>query len=407
VKPSSAISRSHLSARIAVVLAALVALVAVFAPAASAAKVAKGPRGNAFYEPPSKVPKGHGKLIWARKSTGLVPLEGAAWTKNVLYTSKSPQGDQIAVSGSVAVPEGKAPKGGWPVITWAHGTTGVADVCAPSRNSESSPAKDYISYINPDLTQFLEAGYAVLRTDYQGLGTPGPHPFLIGKSEGRGTLDIVGAADQLSNKISSDYVIAGHSQGGHASLFAAGMADDYVPDLGLHGSLVYAPASHLKEQATLLPALTAPSSLTALATLVIYGTQTANPRVDAEQIMTPETYAFFPDLNTVCEPQLAQTDSLGGIAPADLIRDDANRNAIYKVLTNNNPNVVSSEPILMAQGTADSTAPPVFTDQLAAELTDGGNDLDYIRYQGVDHGSIVTAAMPDAMEFLDENLPAG
>jgi hypothetical protein len=104
----------------------------------------------------------------------------------------------VAVSGSVAVPTGKPPKGGWPVITWAHGTTGVADVCAPSRDFAGTPNPTGETYINGDLSAWLAAGYAVLRTDYQGLGTPGKHPYLIGKAEGRGVLDIVQAARESS-----------------------------------------------------------------------------------------------------------------------------------------------------------------------------------------------------------------
>jgi hypothetical protein len=94
-----------------------------------------------------------------------VPLANSKYTKLVLYSSRTPQGAKDAVSGSVSVPRGKPPKGGWPVITYAHGTTGVADVCAPSRNSVTNPAQPYISYIYPDLNEWLRAGYAVVQTD--------------------------------------------------------------------------------------------------------------------------------------------------------------------------------------------------------------------------------------------------
>src|SRR5262245_10539363 len=97
---------------------------------AKKASVVKGPKGLAFYRPPKRLPNQHGTLIWARKAAGLVPLADAKYTKLVLYSSRTPQGTRDAVSGSVAVPKGKPPKGGWPVITFAHGTTGVADVCA-------------------------------------------------------------------------------------------------------------------------------------------------------------------------------------------------------------------------------------------------------------------------------------
>jgi hypothetical protein len=70
--------------------------------------------------------KAHGDLIWARKLTGAAVAPGAASTKVVLYRSQGVDGKATAVSGIVALPKGKAPKGGWPVITYAHGMTGLA-----------------------------------------------------------------------------------------------------------------------------------------------------------------------------------------------------------------------------------------------------------------------------------------
>src|SRR5512132_723555 len=217
-----------LPARRAIALAAIaLAAVIVFAAASQRAEakgdavVRKGPKGLSFYKPPKGIPKQHGTLIWARKATGLVPLADAKYTKLVLYSSRTPQGAKDAISGSVSVPKGKPPKGGWPVITWAHGTTGVADICAPSRDGLDPSANTGETYINGDLNAWLKAGYAVIRTDYEGLGTPGKHPYLIGTSEGRSVLDIVAAARQLDPNISKRYLISGHSQGGHAALFAA------------------------------------------------------------------------------------------------------------------------------------------------------------------------------------------
>ena len=148
------------------------------------AKVAKGPRGLAFYKPPKKLPRQHGTLIWARKASGLVPLQDARFTKLVLYTSRTPQGKNVAVSGSVALPRGKPPKGGWPVISWAHGTTGVADVCAPSRDFEGTPNPTGEAYINPELNAWLAAGYAVLRTDYQASGRRASIPTSSARRRG-------------------------------------------------------------------------------------------------------------------------------------------------------------------------------------------------------------------------------
>jgi fermentation-respiration switch protein FrsA (DUF1100 family) len=371
-----------------------------------ATKVVKGPKGLKFYKPPKGLPKQHGQLIWARPATGLVPLQNARYTKLVLYSSRTPQGAKTAVSGSISVPRGKPPKGGWPVITWAHGTTGVADVCAPSRNSVTNPAQPYISYIYPDLNAWLAAGYAVLQTDYQGLGTPGPHAYLVGTAEGRSVVDIVSAARQLDPMIGKRYLIAGHSQGGQSALFAAGLAQSWQPKLKLRGTVAFAPASHILDQEALLPALTAPSSLTALATLIISGASTQSTSIDVNKVLSDPVLQFYPLLESQCLSQLGQSNELGGIPPSQLERPGADLSAVRPVLAAMNPAVKTVPPILVEQGTADTTVFPFLTDQLVTELQGLGDQLTYTKYPGVDHGGVVTAGEAQALAFFQQLLPA-
>jgi pimeloyl-ACP methyl ester carboxylesterase len=368
-------------------------------------KITKGPKGLSFYKPPKDLPKQHGSLIWARKASGLVPLADARYTKLVLYSSRTPQGAKDAVSGSVSVPKGKAPKGGWPVITYAHGTTGVADICAPSRNSLSNPAQSYISYIYPDLNAWLQAGYAVLQTDYQGLGTPGKHPYLVGEAEGRSVLDIVTAARQLDPKVSKRFLIAGHSQGGQSALFAAGEASSWTPRLRLRGTVAFAPASHILDQAALLPALTTPSPLTALATLILDGASTQSKAINVNALLSDEVLQFYPLLQSQCLSQLAQSNELGGIPPSHLERSGADVSALNPVLAAMNPLVTTTAPILIAQGTADTTVFPNYTDKLNTELVNAGDQVTYKKYPGVNHGGVVTAGEPDALAFFQQLLP--
>ncbi|HEY6636832.1 MAG TPA: lipase family protein [Solirubrobacterales bacterium] len=369
------------------------------------AKVTKGPKGLKFYKPPKKLPKQHGTLIWARKATGLVPLADARYTKLVLYSSRTPQGAKTAVSGSVSVPKGKPPKHGWPVITWAHGTTGVADACAPSRNSVTSPAQAAISYINPELNDWLRAGYAVVQTDYQGLGTPGKHPYLIGEAEGRSVLDIVSAARRLDPKIGNRFLISGHSQGGQSALFAAGEASTWTPKLRLRGTVAFAPASHILEQVPLLPALTTPSSLTALATMILDGASTQSSAINENALLSDEVLAFYPLLQSQCLEQLATSSELGGIPPSHLIRSGADLTPVNPVLAGMNPLVRTAAPILIAQGTADSTVFPVYTDQLKDELVHAGDQVTYNKYPGADHVGVVTSGEADALAFFQQMLP--
>lgn len=367
----------------------------------------KGPAGLKFYKPPKKLPAAHGKLIWQRKAGGSVPLKSAAVNKLVLYTSKSTAGKMVAVSGSIAVPKGKAPKGGWPVISYGHGTTGIADKCAPSRNTKGGIADPYISYTDPQMNEWLKAGYAVARTDYQGLGTPGLHPFLVGVPEGRSVLDIVSASRQLGLKISNKYLIAGHSQGGHAALWAAGLAASYGKGIKLKGTVAYAPASHFKEQASYLPGLTSPNGLTALATLLVRGMTVAYPEIDPQAALSDPVLAFYPQTKTKCLSELGQPDNLAGIAPSELIRDGYDMTPLYGILGAQNPAVTTSAPILLAQGTADSTTFPFLTDMLNTELDANGDNVDYKKYEGVDHGGVVAAAESDALAFFESRLPGG
>ncbi len=401
--------RSKLCARTQwVAIGLLCAAVLISMAAASSAHAAKtGPAGNAFYEPPTKLPKGHGKLIWKRGASKDVRLAGAAYTKNVLYTSKSPQRDRIAVSGSISVPEGKAPKAGWPVISWAHGTTGAADVCAPSKASPKNPALPYFNYVYPQLEDWLEAGYAVLRSDYPGLGTPDPHPYLVGKSEARGVLDIVRAARDFDGKIGKRFLIAGHSQGGQSALFSARYAEGWTPELDLRGTVSYAPGSHFLEQANALSVLTSPGGLSALATMVLSGATTANPGVVAEQVMKPDPYALYPLLEEKCLPELGQSNLLGQFPPSELFESGQPDATLSTVLAKMNPDIETEAPIFLAQGSADGTVFPVFTDQLDNELVAGGNDVSYNVYPGVDHGAIVAAAEADVLPWMEQMLPPG
>ena len=188
------------------------------------------PEGLAFYLPPSPLAAGPpGQVIWSRPLTGAAALPGAAENLLVLYHSTTLAGQDTTVSGTISIPAGQPPAGGWPVLSWAHGTTGIADICAPSRDAPGHPSHIYNQLANATLNQWVERGWAVTKTDYEGLGTPGPHPYLAGASAARGTADIVLAARQLRPGIGKRWVVAGHFQGGHAALFTASLAPAWAP----------------------------------------------------------------------------------------------------------------------------------------------------------------------------------
>jgi acetyl esterase/lipase len=362
----------------------------------AAAALAPAQTPDAFYTPPARLPSRHGAVIRSRAAAPHAALSAARRNRVVLYRSTSPSGAPIVVSGTVAVPKGRAPRGGWPVITWAHGTTGIADACAPSR------ANVLGGYDNRLLNRWLRAGYAVVRTDYEGLGTPGDHPYLIGVSEGRSVLDIVRAARALDSSLGRRVVISGHSQGGHAALWAAALARRWTPELRIRGTVAFAPASHIGEQAALLRALTQPSGISGLAALIVRGIDLARPDLNVQAGLSDRAAALYPEIATKCLGALAAADSFGGVAPADLLRPDTPLEAVVAALNANDPETLRIRgPVRIEQGLDDTTVFPDFTRSLSRDLR-----AELRTYRGVDHVSVVTGrrAADDGTRFIRGRL---
>ncbi len=178
-----------------------------------------------------------GDLTWS----GAIAAPAGAHAWRIRYESTGLDGKPIPVTGLLYAPASAAPPAGRPVIAWAHPTTGVAEKCAVSLDPAGSSGR------TPDLADLLERGYVVVATDYPGLGTPGPHPYLVGVSEARAVLDSVRAAQHVPAAAASRRFVAwGHSQGGHAVLFVGQIAASYAPDLSLLGVAAVSPPTDLE-----------------------------------------------------------------------------------------------------------------------------------------------------------------
>jgi hypothetical protein len=244
-----------------------------------AAGIAAGPAGSAFYTPPSPLPAApHGTVIWARPFSTSAALPSAASNILVLYHTTGADGKDRAVSGTVAVPKGIPPSGGWPVISWAHGTTGDAPACTPSLDTAAGPVHDYLGPVETTLDKAVAAGYAVVQTDYEGQGTPGVHPYLIGAAEAHDTIDMVRAARAVT-PLSSRWVVMGHSQGGHAALFTTAAAAVWAPELHLLGGVAEAPGAFISPFITSLSKGTKPTPSFAFGALFMEAAAAVDPSV--------------------------------------------------------------------------------------------------------------------------------
>lgn len=193
-----------------------------------------------FYTPPNPVPTDPGTLIRSEVMTNVNLTNATA--HRVLYTSRNAANEPIAVGGMVFVPNSSpAPAKGRKVVAWAHPTLGQANQCAPSRSA--MPLADTSGW----LQQMLDRGWVVTATDYAGLGTPGPKTYLLGQQEAKDVVNSVRAARNLKETgAGKDWIVWGHSQGGHSSLWTAVLAQQIAPELNLLAVGAAAPAQQLK-----------------------------------------------------------------------------------------------------------------------------------------------------------------
>ena len=209
--------------------------------------------GSTSTSRPQSLPSGHGAAIQWRKLTGKAVLKSAASNRLLLYRSESANGDAVAVSGHGRGPEGQGAQGR---LAGRHAGR-TARSASPTRARRRSPACP--RQLRQPAAELVAEGRATRSCGPTTRASASPdvtHPYLIGVSEGRSVLDMVRAARKLDPTIGKNVVLAGHSQGGHAALWANSLAKKYTPDLKLRGTLAFAPASHIGEQASLLTSLT-------------------------------------------------------------------------------------------------------------------------------------------------------
>ncbi|MBJ7339081.1 lipase family protein [Mycolicibacterium sp.] len=184
---------------------------------------------------------GPGSLVTAMTMPGLSHTAAGRTMESARVTYRSSFGtkaEPTVVSGSVFTPKGPAPDGGWPVIAFGHGTTGIDEPCALSL---SDSLLGQIAAVQT----FTAKGYAVAVADYQGLGADGIHPYADSLTAGYNVIDAVRALRSTFKDVSTRWVGWGGSQGGGAVWAADEQASTYAPELDLLGAIVVSPVADM------------------------------------------------------------------------------------------------------------------------------------------------------------------
>jgi Secretory lipase len=326
-------------------------------------------------------------------------LPGTSAAYRITYSTRDAAGHPAPSSGVVFVPAGAAPAGGWPVLSWAHGTVGLGDACAPSRNPRSARDANYLGH-------WLSQGYAIVATDYIGLGTPGVHPYLEGDSEATAVIDMVRAGRAVVPELSSRWMAIGQSQGGHAALFTANQATRYAPELDYRGAVTTGAPSNLENVFPFggpwIPDLGL-DGLTVFTSYILAGMRATMPEADVNSYLTPAGREIVDAAENLCYE--AQAEKVKGISVGALLSrplgDPEFRAALTEYLAV--PTTGYDRSLFIAQGLLDTVVPAPLSFKLIADLRLASVDATYMTYP-TNHDGTMAASLPDSTPFVRQRL---
>ncbi|MEI6259881.1 MAG: alpha/beta fold hydrolase [Deltaproteobacteria bacterium] len=384
------------------------------------------PNGRSVYDAPDPLPPGkHGDMIWAIKIKTDIP--GAqAW--KILYRSTDIHDTPVPVSGMVIAPAGKAKTGNRPVVSYAHGTAGLARSCAITL--VDNPAKDASFYSFPDspdsvdagvpgLTQMIAAGYVVVATDYQGLGTPGFHQYLVGPTAARNVLDAIVAAQQIPQAgAGKRAVVLGWSQGGQAAVWAGQLADYVASSTKILGAVALAPVNALEQSKIEAQIIASGKKLTTMmgaeTAMAQYAMTTTFPELKLSDVLTPLGIEYIKEASKhQCNKQMGQSlDYIQAWKGSATRSDPQNQEAWLKRIEQMALGFVPAKaPIAIYQGDDDPIIFPAASEAYVKTACASGTTISYTHYPDTDHLRVPGRAQADflgwiADRFADKPAPS-
>lgn len=283
-------------------------------------------------------------------------------------------------SGALFVPPGRAPAGGWPIMAYDHGTSGLGPGCGGQSAATSTPGQQDDNRV---VRYFLDEGFAVVAPDYLGLGRfrTGPHPYLELSTEATATIDLVRAARASHPELSRSWAVIGGSQGGQAALGAAHLQHSYAPELDFRGTITLDPESDLE---SVLPVAgpwvpnvkgVSDTGTTAFIAMVLVGLRETHPEVEVNSYLSPRGRTLVDGIGDLCLGAIMRRAN--GATVGDLLSrqltTDLLRTALVSYMAV--PTSGYDAPILLLTNANDTTVPAPLHATLAAQLAAGGVDF--------------------------------
>ena len=338
-----------------------------------------------------------GRLLRSEPLPATLGLANAASQERILYTStdgvdgKSP----ITVSGALFIPKGTPPQDGWPLLAWAHGTVGIADICAPSWQARSY--RD-VRYLN----EWLSQGFAIVATDYQGLGTPGPHPYLKVRPEAYSVLDSVRAVLKDVPGLANKIVVIGQSQGGGAAFATAAFAPDYAPELDIRGSV----ATGIPYLAPKAIASARPRDVQKVDRTISYllyialMAQQSDAGLKMTDLFTARALPVLEQARVACIANLENDVVSAGLTRANALLPEFEKVLASTLPSLTYPSLKLRQPIFVGTGQSDQDVLATNQLELVKDACEAGTTIEAHLYAGLDHSGTVMASLKHSVPFV-------
>lgn len=358
-------------------------------------------------------PKGAGDLVSVDAIANLdaLLLSVAGRADRVTYRSQSLSGDHIVVSGALFTPKGEPPQRGWPIVSWGHGSSGTNDQCAPSTVRNKFGEIDLYGY-SGFIVELLKAGYAVVATDYEGLGTVGEHPYIIADSEGRSMIDAVRAAQKAEASISKSWFSVGHSQGGQAAIAAGELATSWGRGMDFRGTIGLAPVTNVGQAYS----YGSPDPVNrGFYLLALQGLKTVHADIRYEDYLGKQALAMLPATEKDCTLKIWEDfsanlgDKLNDYQFTPQTTEAAL--ALQPLLDAQSvPRGKTPGPMLLLQGDQDPSIKIAVTKQAVLNALAAGTSAEFRLYPGMDHYSVLAGgkkggASTDVINWLNQHKP--
>jgi len=360
-----------------------------------------------FYIWNKKIPQQPGQLLRFEPLDSGIRIPESDKQYRILFTSTNGIDSQSrsVVSGSLFLPKGQPPKGGWPVLVWGHGTVGLADKCAPSWNGRVYRNAHYLG-------EWLKKGYAIVEPDYQGLGTPGPHLLINVPQLSFNVLDSARAVLNGSFNLANKIIIAGQSQGGAAAFGAASYAPEYAPDLNVKGTIATGVIYRKKDvdSAVLVPINRyKPNPALAYSILGFHVAQQYDPSLKTQDVFTEKGAKLVEHSRAQCIGDIFSDVAFEQLSNADALLEQPSPKyqALQQLMTEKYayyPTLKINHPVFIGTGAEDKTPDARSQLLLVKDACAAGSKIQFKLYHGRGHSEAVPRSLNDAQDFAQRVL---